>query len=83
MKATELRQNLYKILDDLLETGQTLTIERKGKTLHIVPDVPTKKLDRLDPHKSIVGNPDDLLNLDWSDLWNPDSPNIKRKGRRK
>ena len=79
MKATELRQNLYKILDELLETGQTLTIERKGKILRIVPDVPTKKLDRLKEHKTIVGNPNDLLNLDWSDLWNPDSPNPKGK----
>ena len=61
MKATE--SHHYKLLDEILETRQTLTKE---------PDVPTKKIDRLIEHNTIEGSPDDLLNLDWSDLWNPD-----------
>jgi len=38
MSASELRQNIYNLLDEVLETGIPLEIERKGKKLRIVPE---------------------------------------------
>lgn len=70
---TELRANLYQLLDEVLETGVPLEIERNGRRLHIVADPPTSKLDRLVPHPgTVVGDPEDLVEMDWSDYWNPD-----------
>jgi antitoxin (DNA-binding transcriptional repressor) of toxin-antitoxin stability system len=71
--ASELRQNIYRLLDEVLETGVPLEIERKGKRLQIVPEQPRSKLDRLAPHPgSIVGDPDDLIHMDWSEYWSPE-----------
>ncbi len=73
MSASELRQNIYNLLDEVLETGIPLEIERKGKKLRIVPEEPRSKLDRLVPHPGyIVGDPDDLIHIDWSVYWNPE-----------
>ncbi len=70
---TELRANLYQLLDEVLETGIPLEIERNGRRLRIVADPPTSKLDRLVPHPDFVnGDPEDLVEIDWSVYWNPD-----------
>jgi len=37
MTASKLRQNIYRALDEVIETGVPLEIERKGKRLRIVP----------------------------------------------
>ncbi|MGH3927591.1 MAG: hypothetical protein ACRDTT_32815 [Pseudonocardiaceae bacterium] len=71
--ASELRTNIYRLLDEVLETGVPLEIERKGRTLRIIADEPASKLARLVPHPGyIVGDPDDLVNTDWSGHWDPD-----------
>lgn len=68
--ATELRKNVYKLLDNVLESGIPLKIKRKDKTLLITPAEPVSKLECLDEHPDcIVGNPEDLVNMDWSDEW--------------
>lgn len=72
--ASELRQNIYRLLDEVAETGVPLEIERKGKRLRIVPaDEPPSKLDRVkgDPDY-IVGDPDDIIHMDWIKYWKPD-----------
>jgi hypothetical protein len=38
--ASELRMNIYRLLDQVLETGVPLEIERKGRTLQIVAEEP-------------------------------------------
>ncbi|NES19373.1 MAG: type II toxin-antitoxin system Phd/YefM family antitoxin [Symploca sp. SIO3E6] len=43
---TELRGNLYNLLDEILETGIPLEIERGGKRLQIVPVEKVDKLQR-------------------------------------
>jgi hypothetical protein len=78
VSATQLRQNIYAILDEALATGKPIEIERKGKVLRIVPDpVEEEQLDddefakefpRLAKLKDLglfVGT-DDLANLEWS-----------------
>jgi prevent-host-death family protein len=72
--ASKLRENVYKILDQVLETGAPLEIERRGRKLRIVPadDPPRRKLDRLEPRpKTIAGDPQELVHLDWSSEWKP------------
>ena len=70
--ATRLRSELYRILDRVLETGEPVEIERRGRILRIETSVPASKLDRLEAHPEfIVGDPDDLVHLDWSGEWRP------------
>jgi hypothetical protein len=74
MTASRLRENIYKVLDHVLETGAPVEIERRGRKLRIVPadDAPRRKLERLEPRPgTIVGDPEDLVHLDWSAEWKP------------
>jgi hypothetical protein len=69
LSATKLRANLYAVLDQVLETGSAAVVERKGRLIRIVPDSAPSRLSRLDRHDIIVGDPDDLVHLDWSSTW--------------
>ena len=72
--ASKLRENIYKVLDQILATGVPVEIERRGRRLRIVPadESPRTKLARLEPRpKAIVGDPEDLVHLDWSAEWKP------------
>ena len=71
--ASKLRANIYRMLDEVLETGQPLEIERNGKTLVITPKEKQSIWDRLPRREGfIVGDPDELIHVDWSSEWNPD-----------
>jgi hypothetical protein len=76
LSASKLRANVYRLLDEVLETGKPLEIERNGKILVIAPKEPTDVesfWDRLPRRKgAIVGDPDELIHMDWSSEWNPD-----------
>ncbi|MBA7620824.1 hypothetical protein ES703_28179 [subsurface metagenome] len=69
ISVTRLRQNLYSILDEVIETGIPIEIERKGHRLKIVPENPTGKLERLEKHEIIKGDPEELVHLDWFPTW--------------
>ncbi|HVR30397.1 MAG TPA: type II toxin-antitoxin system Phd/YefM family antitoxin [Thermoanaerobaculia bacterium] len=69
--ASRLRQDIYNILDRVLETGEVVEIERKGKVLRIVPPEPTRRLDRLPRRDFIKGDAEALVHLDWSSEWKP------------
>lgn len=69
---TELRKNLYRILDDVLSSGTPVEIERNGRIVRLVPDVATGSLDALEAHPGfVVGDPEDLVHVDWSSTWKP------------
>lgn len=71
--ASELRQNIYKLLDEVLESGVPLEIERKGRRLRLAPADPPSKLDRLVGHPDfMVGDPEDFVHIDWFSEWHPD-----------
>lgn len=71
--ASKLRANIYRMLDDILETGQPLEIKRNGKTLVIALKEEQSIWDRLPRREgAIVGDPDELIHIDWSSEWNPD-----------
>lgn len=68
--ATRLRQNIYAILDEVLETGVPVEIERKGKVLQIVPEKKLSKFDRVPPMPTAwVGDPEDIFKIDWLKEW--------------
>jgi len=71
-KATDLRKNIYKILDQVLETGRAVDVERKGRLLRIVPADDATPTERLRPMADlIVGDPAALEHIDWSAEWKP------------
>jgi hypothetical protein len=73
LSASKLRANIYRLLDEVLETGKPLEIERNGRTLLITPKEKESIWDRLPRREGfIVGDPDDLIHIDWSSEWNPD-----------
>lgn len=71
-RATDLRKDIYRILDEVLATGQAVEVERNGKLLRIVPADGTRPTERLQPIAGlIVGDPAALEHLDWSGEWKP------------
>ena len=72
VSATELRKNIYKLLDQVIESGHPLTVKRKGRKLLIGPVQPASRLARLEAHPDcIVGDPQALVEMDWSQEWKP------------
>ncbi len=70
--ATELRKDVYRLLDQVVDSGEVIEVNRKGKLIRIEPVRRTKKLASLKPHPDCIrGNPDDLVHMDWSDDWQP------------
>jgi hypothetical protein len=67
--AAKFRENIYSILDQALETGVPVEVIRKGKILKIVPGVQPDKLSRLKKRKYIVGDPEDIVHMDWLSEW--------------
>lgn len=62
---TQLRQNLFQVVDQLLAKGETLAIERNGQTLLLVPQTEGSRLGKLKARPLMQkGNPEDLLNLE-------------------
>jgi hypothetical protein len=71
LRASALRENIYRILDEILDTGVPVDIERKGKLLRIAAVEPKSKLANLKSRDLIVGDPEDLVHIDWSEEWRP------------
>ena len=65
---TQLRANLYYLLDQVLESGEPLEVIRKGKVLRIVPaEAPFSHLQKIVQRDCILGDPEELVHVDWSD----------------
>lgn len=47
VSASELRRNVYPLLDEVLESGTPLEIERRGRRLRIVPVDTVSRIARL------------------------------------
>lgn len=73
ISASQLRANVYRLLDQVLETGRPLEIERNGKSLLVVAKEAPPLWDRLPRQQEyIADDPGELIHLDWSAEWNPD-----------
>lgn len=71
MTPSKLRQNIYRLLDRVLETGQPLQIKRNGKKLIIAPAEPVSRLAKLPRRQCLKGDPEALVSIDWSKEWKP------------
>ena len=61
---TELRGNIYRILDEILNTGVPVKIDKGGRKLIIAPIERTDKLRNLVKRRDFIkGDPEDLVNL--------------------
>lgn len=71
MSATELRANLYKILDEVIATQEPVEIARNGVLLMIVPKKKSRaKLKNLKSHPDVMcADPESFVHGDWSDYW--------------
>ncbi len=70
--ASQLRSNIYQILDRVLKTGESVGISRHGKIIKIIPPFEPSKLDRI--KKKIIKlkcDPEELVHMDWSHEWKP------------
>lgn len=67
---SQLRQDIYRLIDNVLETGEPLEIERKGRRLRLVAEEPIDRLSRIRVDPDVIsGNPEDLVSIDWSVEW--------------
>ncbi len=72
---TELRGNIFKLLDEVLNTGIPIEIKKGDKKLRIIPVKEKNKLDNLvDRSDVIIGNHEDLSNIHWENEINIDLP---------
>lgn len=72
---TELRGNIYNLLDEVLNTGIPIEINKGGKKLKIMPVSKADKLQNLVSRPSVIkGNPDDLVDISWEKEVNLDLP---------
>ena len=71
LTASKLRENIYRILDQVLETGVPVEIRRKGKTVRIIAAEPPPKLERLKQRIYLLEDPEAIVHLDWSAEWRP------------
>ena len=73
MSLTALRNNLFKVVDQVIKTGTPQYIERKGHRLKIVMEGKKSKLENLKQHDCIIGDPDDLIKIrvaEWHETDN-------------
>lgn len=72
---TELRANIYNLLDEVLDTGVPLEIKKGDKKLRIVPVEKVDKLQNLTSRPEvIVGDPDELVEISWENEVKLDLP---------
>ena len=67
-----LRANIYKIFDQIIETGTDVKIERKGVVVTITAPKKISKLDRIKPVSILNCDADDIIYNNWESEWNPD-----------
>jgi len=72
---TELRANIYKLLEEVLNSGIPLEINKGNKRLRIVPVEENNKLQNLIPRADVIqGDPEDLVSISWEKEVNLDLP---------
>jgi len=72
LSASKLRQDIYRILDEILASGVPVEIERNGRRLRIVPVDRPSRLDRLERHGAYLkSDPDEIVEIDWFSEWRP------------
>ena len=66
---TELRQNIFRILDSVIELGRPVSIQRKGHIVQLVPTQKKNKLDNLKAHPFSDEPLEAFDHIDWTHEW--------------
>ena len=64
--ASQLRADVYNLLDSVLESSIPVEVVRNGRVLRIVADKRTPKLARLKRRDCLNCDPADLIHRDWT-----------------
>ena len=72
---TELRSNLFNLLDELLNTGIPIEIKRGNKKLRIMPVEKVDKFQNLISRPKVInGDSETLVDISWEKEINLDLP---------
>jgi hypothetical protein len=72
---TQLRTDIYNLLDEVLKTGLPLEIKKGDKKLRVVPVEEVDKLKNLVSRPEVIAeDPDELAEINWSDEVHFDLP---------
>lgn len=74
LKTSNLRADIFRLLDNVIETGKPLEIERKGKVLQIIPKESVPKLSKLAKHDCLLCDAEEVVHMDWEKEWKHDIP---------
>ncbi|MFH0753201.1 MAG: type II toxin-antitoxin system Phd/YefM family antitoxin [Candidatus Omnitrophota bacterium] len=69
--ATQLRKDIYRIIDRVAQTGAPVTITRKGQSVMLFPAKPVSRLSRLKKRAIFNVDPEEIVHMDWSGTWKP------------
>ena len=70
ISASKLRENIYNILDEVLDTGVPVEVIRKGKVVRITAEKRPATLARLRKRMYPLENAQSIVHLDWLHEWN-------------
>ncbi|MDY0091685.1 MAG: type II toxin-antitoxin system Phd/YefM family antitoxin [Candidatus Vecturithrix sp.] len=72
----QMGETMYRLLEQVIKSQIPVDIEFQGKTLRIsVEERSCNKLANLEPHPDcLVGEPEDIVHLDWSGEIHHDLP---------
>lgn len=75
LTATQFRAQLYSTLDEILQSREPIWIERKGEKYKLTYEKQKRKnkFANLKSHHTIIGNPDDLIDIKvgkWTETKN-------------
>lgn len=67
---TELRSDLYNVVDHIIETGVPIEVLRKGHKLKIILADGPSKLERLMRRQNVInGDPESIVHCEWLSEW--------------
>jgi hypothetical protein len=70
MTPTELRNDIYRVLDDVLRSGIPQEIIRGSRTLLLVPAEGRRlRLEDLPRREALACSPDELIATSWDHEW--------------
>ncbi|MCP4421225.1 MAG: type II toxin-antitoxin system Phd/YefM family antitoxin [Chloroflexi bacterium] len=72
---TELRGNIYNLMEEVLNTGIPLEVIKGGRKLRIISVEQVNKFRNLVPRPNIIqGDPETLIDINWEEEVNLDLP---------
>ncbi len=67
---TELRADLYKVVDQIIKTGVSVEVQRNGHKIKIILADGPSKLERLTQRTDVInGDLEDIVHSDWLQEW--------------